>query len=130
MSEYTSDKMSLGAGHSKKVILGAQPPHSNDSKIKTLTPKMVRPFNSMSASINKRLFGEPPQMLVMYYLHVVPAAHSGLVSQNDTDEYEETYFRKLRETLFCCKSVPKEIQDASAICELSSCEWALPTSWW
>ena len=46
MSEYTSDKMSLGADHSKKVILGAQPPKMSDSKIKTLTPKMVRPFNS------------------------------------------------------------------------------------
>ena len=46
MSEYTSEKMSLGADHSKKVILGAQPPHSNDSNIKTLTPKMVRPFKS------------------------------------------------------------------------------------
>jgi len=62
-------------------------------------------------------------------LLVVPVDHSGLVSQNDTDEYGETYFRILREKHFCRIQIPKEIQNASAICELSSCEWALPT-WW
>ena len=53
----------------------------------------------------------------------------GLVRQGGTDEYGETYFRILREKHFCRIQIPKEIQNASAICELSSCEWALPT-WW
>ena len=59
-------------------------------------------------------------------LPVVPVDHLGLVSQNDTDEYEETYFRKLRETLFCCNSshlVPLSCAQTDVVSAWPLIEW-------